>query len=90
MEKNNLVTCNKCNRVEFEVTREYAELESKQFNEFYYSSNDEVKSYYSGPSSVKIYEHCIYCDNQYKDFRDAKEGECPRGCTISPIIKRTE
>jgi sarcosine oxidase delta subunit len=83
-------TCNKCGRVAFEVTREYAESEVKKFNEFYDGLDAKGKSNYGGPSKVENYEHCIGCGNHYKNFRDTIKGDCPAGCTINPIIIRRD
>lgn len=36
------------------------------------------------------YEHCHRCGGSYKNFREYKEGDCPDGVTMSPIIKEEE
>lgn len=79
-------TCNQCGRVAFGVSREFAEAEVYRFNKFYEASRPDVRECYSGPSSVLHYECCNGCGNGHTDFRDSVEGDCPAGCTISPII----
>jgi len=80
-------TCLKCGWVYFGVSREYAENEVKKFNEFFETlSKKDQKDLYGGHgSSIASYESC-WCGNKYDNFRDSKPGDCPRGCTISPII----
>lgn len=78
-------TC-KCGWVHFGVSREYAKNEVKNFNEWYSIQPQETKDYYSGPATILDYEHCRRCGGSYIHFRDFKEGDCPNGCTLSPII----
>jgi protein-arginine kinase activator protein McsA len=89
MKKYKKVTCNKCNYVHFSVTREYAEDEVKRFNDYFNAlSLEKQYLYYGGKGSdIKQYEQCMVCSNSYKDFRLSKPGDCPNGCTISPIIR---
>lgn len=87
------VTCNKCGWVHFQVSRNHAEAEYKRFNEYYDAlSKQEQEDYYGGHgSSIKNYEHCHgICGGSYKNFRDSKEGDCPNGVTMNPIIDRDE
>lgn len=80
-------TCNKCGTVAFSVTREHALLEVEQFNIYYNSLTKEEQnnSYKEGGAHIEFYEFCR-CGNNHKNFREAKEGDCPEGCTLSPII----
>ena len=82
-------TCNKCGWVHFAVTREFAENEVKEFNDYFDTlTEEEQQQYYGGRcSTIKQYEHCFFCGNTYKDFRDAKEDDCPIGVTLGPIIE---
>ena len=83
------MTCRTCNQrgcVAFGVTRAFAEAEVARFNKFYHKSPPETRECYSGPSSVAHYECCGACGNDYPNFRDAKPGDRPDGCTLSPII----
>ncbi len=85
------VTCNKCGWVWMEVSRDHAENEVRKFNLYFDGlSKKEQDDYYGGnKSSIKHYDGC-HCGNSYKNFRDFKPGDCPDGCTISPIIDRNE
>ncbi len=79
-------TCNQRGWVAFGVTREFAQTEVERFNQFYQSSAPEVRDLYGGPSSIAHYECCHRCGNEYTEFHDSEEGDCPAGCTLSPII----
>lgn len=85
------VTCNKCGTVAFEVSREYAETEVHSFNVYFNKLlKQDQDDYYGGKTSrVANYEQC-WCGNSYKDFRPSKPGDCPDGCTLSPIIRSTD
>lgn len=86
------VTCNRCGWVAFEVTRFYATEQVEKFNIYFDSlPKEQQKQFYNNEKShIYVYEHCFLCSNLYKDFRDAKNDDCPEGCTLNPIIKRTE
>jgi hypothetical protein len=87
----NQVTCNRCGRVHFVVTRAYAEEQVKQYNEFLRTLDDEERKHYPRPPAfVSDYERCDMCGASYLDFRPFREGDCPMGCTLGPIIDRTE
>lgn len=80
-------TCNKCGRVAFAVSRAYAETEVAKFNTWFEQQTQETKDMYGGEgSSIEEYERCLMCGGSYENFREAKEGDCPNGCTLSPII----
>lgn len=83
------LTCNKCGRVAFGVTREHAENEVINFNKYFNSLTEKEKQdyYHNRPATISLYEICTQCGNSYKDFRDYKPGDCPNGVTISPIIE---
>jgi hypothetical protein len=85
-----MATCNKCNWVHFDVTREFAESEVKKFNEYFESLTEEQQdSNYGGlQSTLEDYEHCCRCGNHYKNFRESRPNDCPDGCTLSPIIDK--
>ena len=83
-------TCNQCGWVAFGVTRQFAEDEVARFNKFFNESPPETQRLYAGPSSVAHYECCIRCGNEYTKFHDSKEGDCPDGCTLNPIIVEEE
>ena len=79
-------TCHQCGWVAFGVTRAFAEAEVERFNTFYRSSPPETRECYRGPSSIAHYECCSRCGNEHAGFHDSEEGDCPAGCTLSPII----
>jgi len=79
-------TCNQCGWVAFGVTRAVAEAEVERFNQFYQSSPPETKELYGGPSSIAHYECCNRCGNEHTGFHASEKGDCPDGCTLSPII----
>lgn len=85
------VTCNKCGTVYVAVPRAWAENEVKESNEYQASLSKKDKEIYGSknPASIALYEWC-WCKNIYKNFRDAKEGDCPDGCTLSTIIDRKD
>jgi len=87
-ERESCFTCNKCGTVAFGVTREFAEAEVKRFNEYYEKlSPQKQQDYYGGTkSSLRQYERCG-CGNPHTNFRAFKEGDCPDGCTLGPIIR---
>ena len=83
-----LVTCNKCGWVHFVYTRVEAEEEVRRFNEYFDSlPPKKQKDYYGNHASIALYEQCFRCGGSYTDFRHFKEGDCPDGCTIQPIIE---
>lgn len=83
----NLRTCLKCGRVAFGVTRSYAEIEAAGFNEYFDTLNEDGRDQFGNRrSSVGDYERCLRCGGPHTNFRDAVEGDCPAGCTLSPII----
>ena len=80
-------TCNACGWVHFGVSREYAEGEVKKFNAFYDKADAETKASYGNKrSSIGNYEVCMRCGGPWTNFRDSKPDDCPRGCTLNPII----
>ncbi len=86
------VTCKNCGWVHMEVTRKFAENEMKKFNDYFdkLSFKDQMDFYNGVGSSIYQYEHCFMCDGPYTDFRKYNVGDCPTGCTINPIIRRTD
>ncbi len=82
-----LVTCLKCGTVAFRVTREFAEQAVKRFNEYFQTLTPDVQQEcYGGiAASMALYEYC-WCGNTGEGFREYREGDCPEGVTLSPII----
>ena len=86
-----MVCCNKCGWVHMGVSRAYAEAEVKSFNDYFNALSIRHQAYYNGHlSCISNYETCDCCGNHWKDFRQAKDGDCPDGCTIGPIIHFSE
>lgn len=86
------VTCKNCGWVHFEVTRDYAENQVTQFNQYFDTlSKEKQQDYYGGrKSSIISYEQCMLCRGNYKEFKESKSGDCPVGCTLNPIIRRQD
>lgn len=83
-------TCLVCGTVAFEVGRLYAEASVKEFNEWFVRQTAETKDNYGNRiAQIEEYEKC-WCGNSYRNFRPSRPGDCPDGCTLSPIIKRDE
>lgn len=82
-------TCNKCGWVHFGISIESAEEEVRRFNKMYEELTPGEKERYYGSrgASMEAYEKCCRCGNTYKDFHESEEGDCPRGCTIGPILE---
>lgn len=92
------VTCNNCGWVHIAVTKKYAKDQTNQFGDWIDSQNGETRSYYGLKAGDKYdrhkhfrdYQHCFRCGGHYKNFRESKDGDCPRGCTIGPILDYAE
>lgn len=84
-----LVACNKCSWVSMGVTREYAVAQVAEFNAWLAAQKPDVQESYAGPSTLEKSYSCIRCGN-LDDFRPAKPGDCPDGCTISPVVYEEE
>lgn len=82
-------TCIRCGWVHFGVSRAEALDSISRFMEYYgtLSISQRESFYKSNPPSIADYEHCMVCVNSYKNFRPYKKGDCPDGCTLSPILK---
>lgn len=82
------VTCCGCGWVHMAVSRRRARAEVDRFNRFFDTLTVEQRQEHYGNqcSSIQDYEHCRRCGGSYIDFREFVEGDCPRGCTIGPVI----
>ena len=89
-----VVTCTKCGWVSFAVSREYAEKAVKGFIDYYNALSHKDKEFWRGVNadgslrparmpSVADYV-CLHCSGS--SFRPAKDGDCPGGCTLNPVI----
>ncbi len=85
------VTCLKCKRISFAVSRQYAEAEVKNFNEYFATLDKKTQDeLYGGKgSSIDSYA-CLYCGGN--NFRPSTESEIAKtyGCTINPVIFESE
>lgn len=83
-----MVCCLHCNWVHMGVSREYAEEQVAKFNEYFENLSPEQRELYYNdkPASITSYEECNCCGGSWENFRLAKNGDCPAGCTIGPII----
>jgi hypothetical protein len=77
------VTCLRCGWVSFAVTKAEAEREIAEFNAYFASLPEEQKARYTGPSSLDQYR-CIGCEGS--EFRQARDGDCPDGVTLNPVV----
>ena len=78
------ITCLRCGWVNAAVSRGYAEASVKRFNDYYDSISDEEQKSFGSRATVEGYEGCFACGG--KDFRAFREGDCPDGVTINPVI----
>lgn len=85
-----LTTCSNCGEVHMTVTREYATHQVVTFNLFYEKLHIKEKGHYGRPATVDEYEKCKECGGSYKEFQDYREGDCPEGCTLNPIMSKEE
>lgn len=70
-----IVICNKCETTHYEVSRKEAELEVDTFNKMFYSlPENQKKLYYNNkPNTFDMFERCVYCNNNYQNFRECKK-----------------
>src|SRR5690606_12280737 len=80
------VTCCRCRWVHFAITHEWAESQVRQFNEYYdrLTPEQQGENYNGRRASMADYTGCRHCGGN--EFRPARTGDCPDGCTIGPVI----
>lgn len=85
------VTCPKCRRVHFGVSLSYANAEVDRFNKYYRTLDRQTQldNYGGKPATLKSYLFCG-CGTSYKMCRESKDGDCPSGVTINPILHYSE
>jgi len=81
-----LVTCEACGRVHVSQSRKELVKKIARFNEYYFGLSEESRFGFGGPDEIQNYESCLSCGASYKQFRPAKEDDCPSGSTLTPII----
>lgn len=83
------VKCRKCGWVHFERSLTEVSNEIVNFNNWFYQQTEAVREMYGGkPSSLDGYTACFRCNNTFRDFEDAEDGDVPYGSTIQPILSR--
>jgi hypothetical protein len=91
---NNFVTCLNCGWVHFQVDTAYIDKWEADWKVFWAKSTEETREMYgckdAPPTREEEYLKCFNCNGSYKNFRDAREDDCPDGCTIQPILTRFE
>ncbi len=79
------VTCLNCGWVHMAVTREHAEEQIQLFRAHYDKMSYEDQGMYChNPPTLATYTGCNFCGKS--KFRPFKDGDCPTGCTIGPVI----
>jgi hypothetical protein len=82
-------TCNRCGWVHVAVSEAYAVEEAEKFLEFYDSLTPAKQTEYYGerrPDPLAQYSRCFGCGQTDRDFRPAKDDDCPVGCTLQATI----
>ncbi len=77
------VTCNRCGRVSFAISKEAALRNIEQFNSMV--AKQPAGGPYEGARSDLSRYRCIGCGNN-KEFRKAVPGDAPAGVTVNPVI----
>jgi len=77
-------TCLNCGWVHMGLTRANAQQEVDSFNVWFDEQPPAVQDNYGRRSRIDTYEGCFRCGKT--EFREAKDDDCPRGCTIQPVI----
>lgn len=82
--------CTTCGRIYIKVTRGYAEVSVKTFNDYFDKAPCETQAHFGRRASMDDYLYCHKCNGQ--TFRDTTEEELKKiyGCTMSPIIFEKE
>jgi hypothetical protein len=85
------VTYRRCGRVHIAVSRAYAEAAAASFNDYMAAmaaaSLETREAFANRLISVADYERCRGCGGTHKDFRLARTGDAPAGCTLNPILR---
>ena len=84
------VTCKRCGRVSFSVTKDFAVSMVESYNAYYDGLTQEKQAESGRRASLRDYEVCAGCGGSYKDVRPFKEGDVPSGCTINSILSSAD
>ena len=83
------VTCLNCGWVHMAMTREHAEEQIRLFRAHYDKMSYEDQGMYGhNPPTLDTYTGCNFCGGS--KFRPFKDGDCPTGCTIGPVIYESD
>lgn len=77
------VTCTRCGRVSFAVSRAEAELRVAEHNAMRLEHRDNLR-FWPAPASVDRYR-CLGCGG-WGPYLPARPGDCPPGVTINAVI----
>lgn len=79
----NAVTCTRCGRVGFAVSRAEAEQRIARHNRMRLESPENSR-FWPNPTSLERYR-CRGCGG-WGPYRSARTGDCPSGATINPVL----
>jgi transcription elongation factor Elf1 len=87
-QKTVFLKCKKCGHGHFAVSREEAQRQVDEFNQYFDSltKEDQEKNYGGNKSSIDSYEKCFRCSAKYTESEECKEEDIPLGVTIQPLI----
>ncbi|MCJ2048802.1 hypothetical protein [Methylobacterium sp. J-070] len=77
------VTCLACGWVSYAISRSQAEANVERFNRFRAEDPSRLR-YWPNPKAIGSYR-CMGCSG-WGPYRPAREGDCPRGATINPVL----
>jgi len=79
------VTCTHCGRVGVKYTPEQMNNAILRFNDWFESQTQSTKDNFGNKQSKESDYSCLTCGH-YGPYRLFKAGDCPDGCTISPVV----
>lgn len=81
------VTCIRCGRIGFAVSRAEAEMHVARHNAMRLEPPDNAR-FWPTPTSLDSYR-CLGCGS-WGPYRPARPGDCPSGVTINPVVTDME
>jgi ribosomal protein L37E len=83
-----LMTCLRCGRVHFAMTRAEIEAEVASFNRYMESASPQTRAHFGNrTASLADYERCRRCGATYREFHPAVDNDAPDGVTLNPIMR---
>ena len=81
------ITCS-CGWVHLGVTREFAQSAVMEFNEYYYTLDQEKQAQFGSGARMADYEYCCRCGAPHTEARPSTDQELESiyGSTIGPMI----